>query len=143
MFTPIPLNPFVTSLFHVDKNGKIKVGLFLEKVNTLNFSLSVDILMEISPLSCQIKNSIGISKLSPSVKLLGLLQSGEQRNCSAPNLPKVIKTILFTVSTFSSLYPQTHTVFLCKSSYADLFPYPTPLPLLSFGLLLMGAVVRV
>lgn len=61
-----------TSFFDVGKNGKIKVGL-LHGINTLNFSLSVDILMESSPLSCQIKNSIRISKLSLGVKSLGLL----------------------------------------------------------------------
>lgn len=121
------------SLLHVGKNGKIKVGLFLGKVNTLNFSLSVDILMESSPLSCQIKNSIGISKLSPSVKLLGLLQSGEQRNCSALNLPKVIKTILFTLLLPSAVCTPNRTQF----SYANrpmLTCSPTPPPSLCFPL---------
>lgn len=105
------------------------MGFFLGNVNTLNFSLSVDILMESSPLSCQIKNSIGISKLSPSVKLLGLLlQSGERGKLLGTNLPKVIKTIPFTLHTFSSLHPQPHTVFLCKYTLPQLAPLPHPPP---------------
>lgn len=109
------------------------MGFLLGNVNTLNFSLSVDILMESSPLSCQIKNSIGISKLSPSLKLLGLLQSGEQGNCSAPNSPKMIKTKPFTLRTFSVLHPQPHARFsYANAHYLDLFPYPTPPPLSAF-----------
>lgn len=134
----VGLNPHV-SLFHVSKNGKIKVGLFFRNVNTLNFSLSVDVLMESSPLSCQIKNSIGISKLSPSVKLLGLLlQYGETpryRTCR-----RWLNWWWFTLSAVHS--PNcTHSFLMQIHTTPILFPHP--LFLFSFGLLLMGAVVRV
>lgn len=46
-------------------NGKIKTGLFPGNVNTRNFSLSGDILMESSPLSCQIKKFNRDFKIKP------------------------------------------------------------------------------
>lgn len=114
------------------KKAKIKVALVLGNVNTLNFSLSVDILMESSTLSCQIKNSIGISKLSRSLKLPRLLQNRE--TARHRNLPKVIITIRFALLQIpSAFYTPNHThSFLMQIHTTPTCPPPHCFPLASF-----------